>query len=248
MDLNLDNLKEAAALRALDYVQPGMIVGLGTGSTAQFAIRGLAHKIERGLQVLAIPTSNRSATLARSLGIPLTTLRRHPQIDVTIDGADQVLLPSLTSIKGLGGALLREKIVALSSSLHILIIDHTKLLQPPALLGSSNVPVPVEVIPFGWDRTAQQLASLGCQPQLRLAHQSIHNSRLKTHNSKSPYRTDSKNYLLDCIFPSIPDPPALAASIKAITGVVEHGLFIDISARAVIAHPSRIEVIDRPPR
>jgi ribose 5-phosphate isomerase A len=212
-----------------------MVVGLGTGSTAEFAIRELSSRVSDGLKILGVPTSQRTADLARQLQIPLTTLDQHPDLHLTIDGADEVLLPSLQVIKGLGGALLREKIVALASHVEILIVDHTKVV---ATLGL-RTPVPVEVIPFGWHRTLEALAALGCSPTLRHTQQTVQ-------TAEQPYLTDSGNFLLDCKFPSINegDLPALAAGIKAITGVVEHGLFLNIKTRLIIASPTGIEIVE----
>src|SRR5688572_3366060 len=140
-----------------------MLVGLGSGSTADFATRELGARVSRGLQIVAVPTSERTAALARQLGIPLTTLEEHPRLDLTIDGADELLLPSLSAIKGLGGALLREKIVALASEIHLLIVDESKVVQS---LGQ-RTPVPVEVVPFGWGQTTAALQKLGCHTTMR---------------------------------------------------------------------------------
>ncbi len=222
-------LKMAAARRALEYVRDGMTVGLGTGSTAEYAVRGLAERVVGGLRIVGVPTSEKIASMARELGITLSTLEECPEIDVTIDGADEVDLATLHVIKGRGGALLREKIVALSSKEEILIVDGGKIVSK---LGEHD-PVPVEVVAFGWRRACKQLEALGCDPQLRKSQDG------------APYRTDSGNYLLDCRFPSIADPSTLATRIKSITGVVEHGLFIDIATRIIIARPEGVQVVER---
>jgi ribose 5-phosphate isomerase A len=222
--------KRAAAFRAVEYVRDGLIVGLGTGTTAEFAVRALGERVAQGLDILGVPTSDRTAALARELGIRLTTLEEQPQIDITIDGADEVDLSTLHAIKGLGGALLREKIVALATRNETLIIDESKVVQR---LGE-RTPVPVEVIPFGWTRTQEALRALGCEPQRRAA-------------SGGPYMTDSGNYLLDCQFPGINDPPALAERIKRITGVVEHGIFAGIACRVVIGGTDGVRVIEPEP-
>ncbi len=222
-------LKRAAAHRALEYVRDGMTVGLGTGSTAEYALEGLAERVAGGLRIVGVPTSEKTADMARGLGITLSTLEECPEIDVTIDGADEVDLATLHVIKGRGGALLREKIVALSSKEEILIVDGGKIVSK---LGAHD-PVPVEVVAFGWSRARKQLEALGCDPQLRKSQDG------------APYRTDSGNYLLDCRFPSIADPPTLAARIKSITGVVEHGLFIDIATRIIIARPGGVQIVER---
>jgi len=191
-----------------------MIVGLGTGTTARFAVEALAHRIAQGLRFTGIPTSQTTAQQARSLRIPLTTLERHPQIDITIDGADEIHLPTLNLIKGRGGALLREKIVAVSSKELIIVADDSKLVDQLGL----RMPVPVEVIPFGWQSTARQLERLGCKPVLRAA-----------------FTTDEGHLILDCSFGRIADPGKLADELDSITGVVEHGLFLGMATHAYIA-------------
>ncbi|MBF6611992.1 MAG: ribose-5-phosphate isomerase RpiA [Chloroflexi bacterium] len=225
----LDLLKRQAALRAVEYVRDGMIVGLGTGTTATYAVYALGERVQQGLQITGIPTSERTARLARQLGIPLTTLDEHNEIDTTIDGADEVDLATLAVIKGMGGALLREKIVALASKVEVLIVDESKVVTR---LGT-RAPVPVEVVQFGWTRTGGALQALGCTPQRRTAPHG------------EPYITDSGNYLLDCHFPGIDDPQALAGSIKLITGVVEHGIFANIARRVIVAHEKGTQIVER---
>ncbi|MFL5732333.1 MAG: ribose-5-phosphate isomerase RpiA [Chloroflexia bacterium] len=225
-----DDLKQAAAAKAIEYVADGMVVGLGTGTTARHVVEDLGARVAAGLRIVGIPTSERTTALARDLGIPLSTLEDHPQIDVTIDGADEIDLSTFYAVKGLGGALLREKIVALATALEIIVVDATKIVTK---LGT-HAPVPVEVATFGWSRTRQSLASLGCDPILR------------TTPDGSPYITDSGNYLLDCRFPPIDDPSTLAAQIKAITGVVDHGLFLNVVGSVIIASPQGVQVIDKP--
>lgn len=176
-----------------------------------------------------MPTSERTARLARELGIPLTTLEEHPRLDLTIDGADEVVLSTLDVIKGLGGALLREKIVALASEVEILIVDESKVVE---VLGE-RTPVPVEVVAFGWVGACEALAGLGCETTRRPGKEG------------GPYVTDSGNYLIDCKFPRIEDPAALAGQIKAITGVVEHGIFAGIACRVVVAREAGVEVVDQ---
>lgn len=222
-------LKRAAALRAVEYVRDGMKVGLGTGSTAALAVEALGERVRDGLMIVGVPTSERTAALARQLGIPLATLEECPQLDITIDGADEVDLATLNVIKGLGGALLREKVVALASKYEVLAVDESKVV---ARLGD-HTPVPVEVVQFGWTNTAEVLRALGCDPRRRIA------------DGGEPYVTDSGNYLLDCHFGGIDDPPGLASRIKATTGVVEHGLFISIAHRVVIAGGEGVRVLER---
>lgn len=230
MSSELDELKRHAAIRAVEYVHDGMKVGLGTGSTATFAIQELGRRMNSGLHIVGVPTSDRSAKLAQELGIPLTTLEECPRLDVTIDGADEVNLSTMHVLKGLGGALLHEKIVALCTETEMLIVDETKVVQR---LGE-RTPVPVEVVAFGWTRACAALADLGCQTERRATAEG------------KPYITDSGNYLIDCHFPGIDDPPALAKRIKGITGVVEHGIFVDIACRVVIAHPNGTQIVEKP--
>ncbi|HKP51800.1 MAG TPA: ribose-5-phosphate isomerase RpiA [Chloroflexia bacterium] len=229
MSSDVRELKKAAALRAVGYVRDGMRVGLGTGSTAEYAVRELGARVAQGLQIIGVPTSEKTAVLARQLGIPLATLEECPELDLTIDGADEVDPRTLDVIKGLGGALLREKIVALASKLEVLVVDESKIVER---LGE-RTPVPVEVVQFGWTQTHSALAALGCDPQRRITGRG------------EPYITDSGNYLLDCRFPGVDDPADLATRIKSITGVVEHGLFVGIAGRVVVAGESGVQVIEK---
>jgi len=217
-----DQYKEAAAKAAASLVLDGMVVGLGTGTTARFAVEALAHRMAQGLRFTGIPTSQATAQQARSLGIPLTTLERHPQIDITIDGADEIHLPTLNLIKGRGGALLHEKIVAASSNQLIIIADDSKLVEQ---LGS-KVPVPVEVVSFGWTSTAHRLEQLGCNATLR-----------------EGFTTDGGHLILDCAFGPIEDPHSLATRIDSITGVVEHGLFLGMATQALVATADGIRTL-----
>lgn len=228
MSAAIQELKKAAALRAVEYVRDGMRVGLGTGSTATLAVQALGERVRQGLRIVGVPTSERTAALARQLGIPLTTLEECPELDLTIDGADEVDPETLNVIKGLGGALLREKIVALASKIEMLVVDESKIVRR---LGE-HTPVPVEVVQFGWTHTCNSLAVLGCDPQRR------------TGANGEPYITDSGNYLLDCRFPPIDDAPALAHRIKSITGVVDHGLFVGIACRVIVAGEMGIRVLE----
>lgn len=206
---------EAAALRVTD----GMVVGLGTGSTADFAIRTLGERVAAGLKITGVPTSRRSEMLARQLGIPLVTLQDVERIDLTIDGADEIDSESLALIKGQGGALLREKLVAVASNAVIIVADATKIVER---LGGRH-PVPVEVIPYGWRVPMTQISALGGRCCLR------------TDASGTPFVTDNSNYILDVDFGLIEAPDRLAGALKALTGVVDHGLFIDIADRALVA-------------
>jgi ribose 5-phosphate isomerase A len=216
--------QRAAAEHAVTFVEDGMIVGLGTGSTAAFAIAALAVRVRGGLRIRAIPTSRTSATMARAGGIPLTTLDTHPAIDLTIDGADEVD-PNLDVIKGRGGALLREKIVASATRRQVIIVDETKIVQR---LGE-RMPLPVEIVPFGWKRTQHALESLGLIPILR-------------QTNGGPFRTDNGNRIVDCALPATFAVHDLAAAIKATVGVVDHGFFLGLTHTVVIAAPTGIEI------
>jgi ribose 5-phosphate isomerase A len=213
-------LKQKAADIAREYVQPGMIVGLGSGSTATLAVRGIGERLRAGPlhDILGIPCSIQTEGEARRAGIPLTTLEEHPVIDLTIDGADEVD-PVLNLIKGGGGALLREKIVAQATRREIIIVDESKL--SPVL--GTHWPVPVEVIPFGWGSQATFLRSLGAQVTLR------------RNEDGSPYKTDQGNLILDCHFGPIADAAALAGHLKTRAGIVEHGLFIGLASEVIVA-------------
>jgi ribose 5-phosphate isomerase A len=222
-----DRLKRDAAHAALDYVMDGMIVGLGTGSTASFVIAALGERVRAGLKITGIPTSERTTTLAREAGIPLASFAEHQRFDLTIDGADEVERGSLNLIKGLGGALLREKIVAAVSRQLIIVVDQEKLVDR---LGA-RTPVPVEIVPFGWQATQAALAKLDANPVLRQA------------GEDHPFITDGGNYILDCRFADIRDARDLEERIGTIVGVVESGLFIGRTSAVVVASTSGIEVL-----
>jgi ribose 5-phosphate isomerase A len=222
-----DQLKMAAAKSAVTQVSSGMIVGLGSGSTAAFAVTALAERVREGLRIVGIPTSESTAAQARALGIPLTTLSEEPRVDITIDGADEVEQGTLNLIKGHGGALLREKIVALSSARLVIVIHGSKLVQH---LGISY-PVPVEVIPFGWQTTARHLADLGTQPSLR------------RNPDGEPFRSDGGNYILDCSFaPGVAVEP-LASQLDHVVGVVEHGFFLGLTSQVHVAGAGGVQIL-----
>jgi len=218
--------KEAAARASLRFVRDGDIVGLGTGSTAAFAVRFLGERVQAGLKIRGIPTSIHTQELAASLAIPLTTLDEVQDIDVTIDGADEVD-PQLSLIKGGGGALLREKIVASATRKFVVIADSSKQV---AMLG--KFPVPVEVIKFAEALVAKKIAALGAAVKVRMD------------SSGRKFITDEGNHILDCNFGRIPDPPALAREMERMPGVVEQGLLIGMAALALIAKGDQlIEVL-----
>jgi ribose 5-phosphate isomerase A len=220
-------LKKAAAQFAADHVQDGMKVGLGTGSTAYHLVEALGRRVAAGLRIIGVPTSERTASQASGLGIPLADLGTHPQLDLTIDGADEVATGSLNLLKGLGGALLREKIVAAASSKLIIIVDESKIVDH---LGSKSV-VPVEVVPFGWQSAAKRLEKLGANPVLR------------KNAAGEPYVTDGSHYILDCAFGPIPDAEKLDQQLNGIVGLVEHGMFLGMTSLVIIGKASGVETL-----
>jgi ribose 5-phosphate isomerase A len=217
-----DQEKQAAARASLCFVHEGNIVGLGTGSTAAYAVRFLAERVQAGLKIRGIPTSVATKEVAEGLGIPLTTLDDFPQIDVTIDGADEID-PDLRLIKGGGGALLREKIAASASRQLVIIADSTKQVS---VLG--RFPLPVEVVPFARPVVAKKITALGASVSLR------------ADAAGKPFITDEGHYILDCNFGQIPDPSALASQLKAVPGVVEHGLFIGMANVVLIGSGDKV--------
>ena len=212
-------LKQEAAYRAVDYVESGMVLGLGEGSTAVWAVRRIAELYRDGKlrDIVGIPASAHMQSLAKSLGLPLSSLAEHPVIDLTIDGADEVD-PQFNLIKGGGGALLREKIIAQASRREMIVVDDSKLVDT---LGS-NFPVPVEVVPFGWQVQAAFLESLGARVTQR-------------QRDGEPQKTDQGNLILDCDFGPIDQLGELANRIKGRTGIVEHGLFLDLASDVIVA-------------
>lgn len=224
-------LKQQAAEYAVDqYIQSNMIIGLGVGSTAIFAVRHIAHKLKAGTlhNILAIPCAKQVEQAAHELEIPLTTLEDHPEVEVTIDGADEVD-DHLNVIKGGGGALLREKIVAQSTRTEVIIVDESKISHH---LGEKWA-VPIEVIPFGWGAQAHFLKQIGGDPVLR------------RQQDGSLYYTDQGNLIMDCNFGVIADPHALARQLERRAGIVEHGLFLGLVAAVIVARPGSIETIQR---
>ena len=221
-----DTEKAVAARKSLEYVKDGMIVGLGSGSTATFAIQFLGEMVRDGLKIRGIPTSRASRDLARTLGIPLTSFDEVSYTDVTIDGADEVA-PGLALTKGGGGALLHEKIVAAASHRLVIVADEHKIVER---LG--RFPLPVEVIPFAASPVRKKLEDIGAHPMLRMA------------KDGSSYITDEGNYIFDCHYGEILDPAAVAHTIKSMTGVVEHGLFLGLASVAIIAGPDGARIIE----
>ena len=227
---DISQLKQQAAESAVEFVKSGMVVGLGHGSTAIFAVRRIAQLLHVGqLQdILGVPCSLQIEAEAQRLGIPLTTLDEHPVVDLTIDGADEVD-PHLNLIKGGGGALLREKILAQASRREIIVVDESKL--SPAL--GAHRPVPVEVTPFGWRSQAAYLESLGAQPILRLS------------SDGTLFTTDQGNLILDCRFGPISQPAQLAAHLGERAGIVEHGLFLGLATDVIVASVEGVRHLKR---
>jgi len=217
--------KETAARAAVELVEDGMVVGLGSGSTAACAIRMLGHRCDEGLRLLGVPTSENSRQLALEYGIPLTGLELGQPIDLVIDGADEVD-PELNLIKGGGGALLREKIVAAAAKQVVIIVDHAKLVP---VLGRFHLPV--EFVPFGQGVVARALAHYGVAMSLR------------AENGEGPFVTDEGNHIYDLAFDTIEDPCGLARQLDSIVGVVEHGLFIDMADRVIVGHGDHADTL-----
>ena len=222
-----DAEKQAAARAAVLLVESGSVVGLGSGSTATFAIQFLAERVRSGLKIVGIPTSQNTKHLAEQLGIPLSTLEENPSIDIDIDGADEID-PHLNLIKGGGGALLREKVIASASRRFIVVAESVKLV---AHLG--KFPLPVEVIPFAEPLIQRRIEALGAQVSLR------------KYAYGNPYVTDEGHHILDCSFGEISDPPALNAKLHEIPGVVEHGLFIGLAETAFVGKDGGVLQVKR---
>ena len=230
MSRDTEALKRESAARAVEEVESGMHLGLGTGSTVAHFLDLLAERLAGGelADLVGVPTSVRTADRAEELGIPLGSLERLSPLDLTVDGADEVA-PDLDLVKGLGGALLREKMVAEASRRMIVVADDSKLVDR---LGE-KAPLPVEVVPFAWKSHLPFLEGLGAHPERR------------EDDSGAPYETDNGNFVLDCRFPGgIPDPRGLEESLRRRTGVVASGLFLGLATRAVVAGAQGVRVLD----
>lgn len=225
------DLKQRAAIAAVAEVEDGMVLGLGSGSTAMLAVEALAARIAaEGLRISGIPTSEQTAALARRLGVPLTGFAEHRRIDLTIDGADQVEVGSLNLIKGLGGALLREKIVAAASDRMLVVVDRSKVVDRLA----GQTALPVEITSFGWQSVMGRLADLQGAPVLR------------TRPDGEPFLSDGGNHIADCSFgEALADPAALQRRLRDIVGVIETGLFIGLASRVIVGATDGIEILER---
>ncbi len=217
---NVDPRKLAAAEAAAGLVEDGMVVGLGSGSTAALAVAAIGRRTSQGLRIVGIPTSEKTAEQARSLGIPLVTLADRESIDLTIDGADEIEHGSLDLVKGLGGALLREKLVASASKQLVIVADEDKLVTT---IGEGMRPIPVEVAPFGWESTARRLNGLGAEWTQRMTPEG------------KVFITDGGHYILDCRYPVPESARAMQERLDATVGVMEHGLFLGMTAEAIVA-------------
>jgi ribose 5-phosphate isomerase A len=226
---DLDGFKKAAALKAIEFVHDGMVIGLGTGSTAKHLVIALGEHVRAGMKLRGVPTSQETAALAREVGIPLLDAENRWEIDVAIDGADQVD-PGFNLIKGGGGALLKEKIVAASAKQFIVMVDHTK--QVPVLGGS--FPLPIEVIPFGWGSTAREIESL---TKSRVV--------LRERNG-TPFKTEAGHFILDVQMNRIDRPAELETALNRIPGVVETGLFVGRTSVLIVGTPQGVQTLHAP--
>ena len=234
MPMDVEKQKRAAAERALTFVRPGMRLGLGTGSTAGYLVELLGQRVRAGLKITAVPTSEATRAQAERAGIALTTLDETPELDLTIDGADEIA-PDLSLIKGGGGALLREKIVASASAEMIVIADESKWVQT---LG--RFPLPVEIAPFGASVTRRAIENSAAQSSCPGP------APLRMAQNGHAFVTDGGHWLVDAQLQRIADPPTLATRLSAIPGVMEHGLFVGLARLAILAGPSGIRIVERP--
>jgi ribose 5-phosphate isomerase A len=228
---NAEDQKRAVGYRAVEYIEDGMVLGLGTGSTVRFLLEAIETRRERGelANIIGVPTSEDTSRRAEALGIPLSTLAQHPSLDLALDGADEVD-PSLDLIKGLGGALLREKVVVTAAADFIVLVDASKLVDR---LGR-KAPLPVEIDEFSLGVQLPFLRRLGSDPTIRRAP------------GGEPYRTDGGHLIIDCRFPDgIPDAHVLAAELDSRPGIMEHGLFLGSAKRVIVARPDGCEVLTR---
>ncbi len=223
-----EDLKKQAGERAVGYIEDGMTIGLGTGSTVEYSLKKIGKLVRDGLKIKGIPTSIRTQRIAKKEKIPLTTLEENPVIDITIDGADEVD-SDLNLIKGGGGALVREKIIAFNSKKVIIVIDDSKIVKALGI----DFPLPVEVVKFGWTSTKKTLEEIGCNVELRRVMEN------------EPYITDNSNYILDCEFERILEPEQLEIDINNIPGVVDNGLFIGLVDEVIVGGKQGISTLNK---
>lgn len=221
------NLKEQAAAEAVKYVKDGMVVGLGSGSTASIAIKMIGEMVRGGVSVVGIPTSRDSEILGKSVGIKIGELKDHPVVDLTIDGADEVD-PKLNLIKGLGGALVREKIVASATKMELIVVDDSKLVEYLC----QKSPLPVEIVKFAHHSTVRALEGMGCVPALRMRDGEM-------------FVTDNGNYIVDCKFQRIDRPKNVEAAINLVPGVVDNGLFVGLAHKVIVASEDGVRTIGK---
>ncbi len=221
------NLKEEAAKEAVRSIRDGMVVGLGSGSTASIAIKMIGEKVRAGLNIIGIPTSRDSEILGKSVGIKIGELRDYPDLDLTIDGADEVD-PKLDLIKGLGGALVREKIVAAATEIEIIVVDESKLVDHLC----QKAPLPVEVVRFAHEATVRRLKEFGCVPKLRM-------------RDGEAFISDNGNYIIDCKFERIDDPAKMEAELNLVPGVVDNGLFVGMADKVIVASKGGVRTLER---
>lgn len=221
-----DQLKKLAGEKSTEFIKDGMVLGLGSGSTMYWTLKKLGELVQNGLAVKGIPSSKRTEGWAKEFGVPLTDFSETKRFDLAIDGADEID-PNLNLLKGGGGSLVREKIVNAAAERLIIVADESKIVTE---LGA--FPLPVEVLPFGWEVTAERIAALGCVPHLRM-------------KGEDAFVSDNGNYILDCQFEKIPDPASLHTKLKLLLGVVETGLFVGIAEMAIIGRVDGIEVLNR---
>jgi len=226
--LEREELKKLAAEKALEYIEDGMVVGLGSGSTVEYTIHKLGKLVKEGLNIKGIPTSIHTMRIAKEENIPLTNLEENPEIDVTIDGADEVD-SNLNLIKGGGGALTREKIIAFNSKKVIIVIDDSKIVKALGI----DFDLPVEVVKFGWTSVKKVLEGFGCKVKLREIME------------KEPFITDNGNYILDCEFERIEDPETIESEINNIPGVVENGLFVGLVDEVIVGSTQGILTLNK---
>lgn len=223
---DVDAKKKAVGEKAAEYIQDGMTIGLGSGSTVYWMMKKLGELVEKGLRIRGVPSSLRTEGWAKDFGIPLVYFPEVSRLDLAIDGADEVD-PQFNLIKGGGGSLLREKLVDEAADQLIIVVDDRKLVQT---LGA--FPLPVEVVPFGWETTAKRIERLNGNPQLRRKDDEI-------------FVTNNGNYILDCSFPSIPDPAALHQQLKLLLGVVETGLFINMTDIVIVGEENGLRILEK---